>query len=478
LLGQPGPAGTIIVSTQVIEAGVDVSARTLFTELAPWSSLVQRFGRCNRNGEYEDAEIFWIDLPTGKQSLAPPYTDAELEEARTILQSLEGRSAEPDNLPTQNSPIQTRHVLRRKDIVELFDTTPDLTGHDTDISRFIRESNDLDIHVFWRALPDGKPRDKDPLPSRDELCPAPITEVRDLVKGKKSPFKGWYWDPLEDIWSKINPFTTIYPGMSLLLDANTGHYSPEEGWNKNSKEPVPVIPLPENLSDPYESQASSEGDWETIAAHTDRVLQEMNEIVASLNLPGPVRDVLLDAARWHDAGKAHPAFQAMIKPEELAQYPGRIAAKAPRHAWKGGRITRRDDERRKFFRHELASGILALQQGKPDLVAYLAAAHHGKVRLSIRSMPDEFLPPDTGVRFARGVWNGDMISSVDLGGDVSLPETTIDLSYMDLGEGSQGPSWLARMLALRDKEDLGIFRLAYMEALMKAADERASRGRP
>ncbi|MFM2420319.1 MAG: hypothetical protein RL385_5042, partial [Pseudomonadota bacterium] len=38
----------IIVATQVVEAGVYISATTLLTELAPWSSLVQRFGRCAR----------------------------------------------------------------------------------------------------------------------------------------------------------------------------------------------------------------------------------------------------------------------------------------------------------------------------------------------------------------------------------------------------------------------------------------------
>src|SRR5439155_5062722 len=40
LLAQPGEHGMIVISTQVVEAGVDVSARTLFTELAPWASLV------------------------------------------------------------------------------------------------------------------------------------------------------------------------------------------------------------------------------------------------------------------------------------------------------------------------------------------------------------------------------------------------------------------------------------------------------
>lgn len=59
-----GP-GRIIVATQAVEAGVDMTSRVLFTELAPWSSLVQRFGRCNRYGESNNcggADIFWIDF--------------------------------------------------------------------------------------------------------------------------------------------------------------------------------------------------------------------------------------------------------------------------------------------------------------------------------------------------------------------------------------------------------------------------------
>ena len=50
LLAPPSGEGTICVATQVVEAGVDVSATTLVTEVAPWPSLVQRFGRCNRRG--------------------------------------------------------------------------------------------------------------------------------------------------------------------------------------------------------------------------------------------------------------------------------------------------------------------------------------------------------------------------------------------------------------------------------------------
>jgi CRISPR-associated endonuclease/helicase Cas3 len=67
-------AGRIVVATQAIEAGVDVSATTLITELAPWSSLVQRFGRCNRRGlcgvdGNAAANVVWIDINSNDKAL-------------------------------------------------------------------------------------------------------------------------------------------------------------------------------------------------------------------------------------------------------------------------------------------------------------------------------------------------------------------------------------------------------------------------
>ena len=121
---------------------------------------------------------------------------------------------------------------------------------------------------------------------------------------------------------------------------------------------------------------------------------------------------------------------------------------------------RRVRHSRRGFRHELVSGLLALLHGHDDLIAYLAAAHHGKVRGSIRSLPIERTPPELERRFARGVWDGDVVPEVSLGGGVEVPPTTIDLSYMDLGDGPRGASWMARVLALRDRADLGLFRLA------------------
>ena len=65
-------AGRIIVATQVIEAGVDISSRLLITDLAPFSSMVQRFGRCNRGGEFDSAEIYWVDRPLTEKLRSSP----------------------------------------------------------------------------------------------------------------------------------------------------------------------------------------------------------------------------------------------------------------------------------------------------------------------------------------------------------------------------------------------------------------------
>mgnify|MGYP003351234114 CR=1 FL=1 len=96
-----------------------------------------------------------------------------------------------------------------------------------------------------------------------------------------------------------------------------------------------------------------------------------------------------------------------------------------------------------------------------------------RVQSAIRSLPDETGNPQIpNALFARGIWQDDVIRAVPLG-EFTTPEISLDLSFMQMGEGQHGPSWLCRTVALRDR--LGPFRLAFLETLLRAADARASR---
>ncbi len=57
------PAGKIIVSTQLIEAGVDIDLDIVYRDFAPLDSIVQTAGRCNRNNREEiTGEVYLFKL--------------------------------------------------------------------------------------------------------------------------------------------------------------------------------------------------------------------------------------------------------------------------------------------------------------------------------------------------------------------------------------------------------------------------------
>lgn len=477
-------AGRIIIATQVVEAGVDISSRLLITDLAPFASLVQRFGRCNRGGEFTAAEIYWVDRPltekTAKladeadlededlEKLAKPYEVRELREAQVLLEQLS--SAAPRTLAAveYRAPYTPAHVLRRRDLVDLFDTTADLSGYDLDVSRFVRGGEERDVSVAWRALQDRKPARSEPRLTRGELCAVPLHEIKEFLKGKDKT--AWRWDALDGDWRKV-ALDELRPGMMLLLDISAGGYDTQRGWDAKSKEPVTVVEHGAEGNEAYDDDPLTWRKYEqTLAAHSREARAAAERILDKVQLSEleTFRAELLRATHHHDWGKAHPIFQATLHGLDKDTSLDDVAFDPLLAKSQSGQR-----HRRKRFRHELASALALLQTGASDLEVYLAACHHGKVRLSIRALPDETRPEGENAKFARGIWDGDELPAADLGDGVQTSRLTLDLEPMLLGRGARGePSWLERMLALRDR--LGVFRLAYLECLIRAADVQAS----
>ncbi len=498
------PGEKILIATQAIEAGVDISSRVLITELAPWSSLVQRFGRCNRSGEFNSnggAEICWIDLSArdekAAEALSLPYTPEQIATARQlILQAGEGEGgASPEALAKLRSdePIPESHILRRKDLVDLFDTTPDLAGLDIDVGRYIRDGDERDVQVFWRDIAkDAKTPDETIVAQRVELVRVSADRFKKFAEKNKGSV--WVWDTLEGKWQEFRDTYRIPPGRIFLVDLACGGYSETLGWTgEKTKESFRVLTsddqIPARIVAPRDGQGNddeSQTCFQSLSEHTGHVVEACRSLLGLL--PPEIKerwgDVLLEAALWHDVGKAHPCFQKYLTADRdiPSEYQGEILAKS---SWKP-----HVRSKRRHFRHELASMLAWLQAGQradtitQNLVAWLIVTHHGKIRLSLRAMPGESVPTDEEKHaqserlYARGVWDGDDLTPptdrrIGLQG---VPEIfpPLDLSLMRMGGSEDSPSWTSRGISLRDSPELGMFRLAWLEAVLRAADALGS----
>jgi CRISPR-associated endonuclease/helicase Cas3 len=456
----------IVVATQAVEAGVDVSARLIVTELAPWPSLVQRFGRCNRNGRDSDAEVLWIDIQAKdhKDDACLPYAYDELEKARKALAGIVDVSPKFLEEVRVSSVDIIRPVIRHRDLVDLFDTTPDLCGQDLDISRYIRDGDDTDVQFFWRSVGLETPEEESHCFDRLELCRVSLGDAAKFLK--RNTTRAWRWNPLGEKWEKA---TRPRSGAIYLIDVACGGYSDDLGWTGDPKDVLVHNPAASGRMEGYGRDADSFLHvWQTLEDHTAAVVLAASTLARDLDLAPHTAQALVSAARWHDVGKAHEQFQNML----CASEPARTGTLWAKSSNAGGRRARPG------FRHELASALAWLLGGNKDdperdLVAYLVAAHHGKVRLSIRALPDEKGPPEELDKpYARGIWDGDTLPALRLGSLVT-PPITLDLGIMHMGTGPHGESWLSRMISLRDL--LGPFRLAYLEALLRAADAKGSK---
>lgn len=561
----PQSPGLVIVSTQVVEAGFDISSVRLWSEIAPWSSVVQRLGRLNREGRQPNAlATFWRpkeerdgenkpNSPNAKR--IGPYDKAAIDIGQQLLiavcKMMESGAEYRDALDQVSQSDVSRDalqvmaecVIRPDDFLELFGTDPDLAGGFTNISQFVRDSDrNVDAQVFWRDFsPTLAWRLDEQPPNRDELCAVPFFELRRFLGTKGG---AWEWNAETNRWERRGA-KDIWPGMTLLLPLSAGGYSDELGWTGVSNDQpttLQVVDAKENvgLADEPDSQADL---WYPLPNHLADVKLEVTTLVGSLQLVDVVGRALQIAAHWHDWGKSLARWQSAIhsfseqvreRIQELllaseaalfhelldgwlpkwtppfgADGTSLIWAKFPdvRDIWMSRSLAKEDAKqlrrmlRVKFtprVRHEAASALAAwdawLSGDKrlSALAVFLIASHHGKVRTVLRSTwenddvfglkANDTLPPisdcfttSATMRFepkhlgAHGTWDdGGMAFNMV---SPSWTEVVADLI------GTAMPCAKPRSDVIPDGEpqSLGPFALAFYEAILVAADIRASK---
>jgi CRISPR-associated endonuclease/helicase Cas3 len=561
--------GLICVSTQVIEAGVDISAHRLWTELAPWPSILQRLGRLNRKGDDQDARAWVWETPkeggSKKVERIGPYEAADIERARKLVaaftplsqtQSFAGAYTELnatrskdvlDALEPRPSPLP-----RALDVHGLFATERDVHGGFTDVSAFVRGTDpDLDVTVFWRDWSGASPPRGDDLdgplfePAK-EGCPVSFFRVQKMLDSSKG--KAWLWDDEADRWERVNQWD-IRPGMVVMLKRDVGGYDSTEGWTGETSNVLAEVPRAGRGATLRDDAWTEVGYWSTLQDHLKDARDEAEKLCNALSLTGDTRTAVVEASGHHDLGKAHPQWQAALP--DRSGIPGALLAKSPRvvaadvagdsapvrvelrrlrpqaHALpdEARRRGREDVVRLRWaiddklsesdldslraiagvrwaghipfrpgLRHEVASALAIWKRYResdtkpyPALAVYLAATHHGKARTVLRSTTgkgdDVF-----GIRAEPGTL---VIGSDHWPLDFSIAKDGADGRW----EGNEfvltGHGWTGLVADLlgpwrpEEKSDAGVvpeteprelgpFALAYLEALVRIADWRAS----
>jgi CRISPR-associated endonuclease/helicase Cas3 len=476
------PRDRIVVATQVVEAGIDLNASVLITEAAPWPSVVQRAGRCNRTGTIQGAELCWIQPKN-----SPPYEQDDITATAAELETLEDVAVTSEDLLGHHVkvPEQQVAVLRRPDFLALFDTSPDLAGNDLDVAPYVRDAEDLDAQVAWATweTADGRPPEDAKAPSGEYRCRVPLGKVAELARA----IPVWRLDQVAGTWVRVTPQARARPGEVLVVSATDGGYDPDTGFEASAKGPVPGCPRLVSRSepatgteDPYGKDSSNvqQKQWLSLDQHSEDVRDRAIELLAAIqpDLPDGAAASAVIAGYLHDAGKAHKTWQDALCALATEERKDEIQARRP---WaKSGSDGQLRFEGGVNFRHELASLLMLdgplrhLLEEAPDqdLARYLVLAHHGKLRTQVRDPGDLAVvsQAEAGEKRILGLEHGE---TADLPAMLNQPASQLMIS-LDQFELGSNPSWTRTVSDLLDR--YGPFRLVYLEAIVRVADWRAS----
>lgn len=560
--------GLICVSTQVIEAGVDISSQRLWSALAPWPSMLQRLGRLNRKGDAQNARAWVWETPKekwqGKTDRIGPYESADIALAKKLVDAfapISQNSSFAEAIAELNMQCEreVREALQQKpsplpralDVHGLFSTERDVHGGFTDVSAFVRGTDpDLDVTVFWRdwsgvSPPRGDDLDGPPLDPATEGCPVSFVRVQKMLESSKA--KAWLWDDETERWKRVNRWD-IRPGMLVMLKRDVGGYDTTEGWTGDKANVLADVPRAGRGATLRDDSRTEFGYWSRLEDHLRDAVHEAEQICNALALTGNTRTAVVEASGLHDIGKAHPQWQKALP--DRSGFPNELLAKSPRvlaadvagHAnavrqtvlqFRPGALPLADEPRirgredvvrlrwaiddklgvdgltslralsgvrwaghiqfRPGLRHEVASALAMWRRYRdggaayPALAVYLAATHHGKVRTVLRSTTDEGddvfgvrsepstlvlgaerWPLDFSVTKdgAQGRWDGNEFVLTGYG----WTGLVADL----LGPWRPEEKSDAGVVPETEPRHLGPFALAYLEALVRVADWRAS----
>ena len=235
----------VVVATQTLEVGIDVDFADLVTELAPASSLAQRFGRVNRLGHRDDSKVVVIEPASGDsvKKDAPPYRAVDLSNAYAWLEALNGAenpsvnpAAMVKNPPVQSSP--ERLLYQRPEWPDLleFSRTDENPYDEPDLDLWLHDSLDAETAMGGVIVRDNLPSNTSAAmeilktsyfaPRDEETFPANLKILKEILDYQDEhgvkPRKFLYRQGEISLWQDADQgeesSQTLAPGDVLILD--------------------------------------------------------------------------------------------------------------------------------------------------------------------------------------------------------------------------------------------------------------------
>ena len=341
LFGKASEANAILISTQVIEAGVDISCEHLHTEVCPVNSLVQRAGRCARF-EGEEGVVHVYGLPKQERAWLPygdqKEPDRTLSATEALLENVGRSTLNPTvvdewvqkvHQTEDETSLRQGWAARLREVLVCVENTV-VRRADSGVAHLIRGVDEDQIRLVINRegnLPES--------PGEREGLSVGRKSLFGLLRGPIQP-AGWYWDVSldEPDWKPLRAPADITGTYVMCLRPETAAYDCHLGLrlNETGGEESPLRKEPQRPGVPALHREPWVDHALKVAQETERRLNADGLIIGGLlawgfeRLYGLKADVVRSAARacalLHDLGKLQVGWQDWAEAYQRAKVPG------------------------------------------------------------------------------------------------------------------------------------------------------------
>jgi len=339
-------SNVILIATQVIEAGIDISAEVLHTEVCPANALLQRMGRCARYPNRNKGKCFVYVLEQNDKGQVKygPYrsklNQQFIQATESYIIKLSGQLLDYqeekkliDEVHSQGEQSCYAEIHRESNQTHRRVLATISQCDRSQISNLIRDIDSISIYIH------GQPEDLD-IFNGLELLSVPRTSLyhfKKILEQEQEPQEWIAKIPVSDDeerensdyhWRNVRSFSELRSGWLVVFNPYYAYYDPEVGliWSEAGKSMEPVYSAKAKIASySYRMETYKQHAQNTLTAlcHRDSNVIKARTLLAikyGLN-EVIIRDVEMLLCLLHDTGKLAEQYQQASRLWEIDRYP-------------------------------------------------------------------------------------------------------------------------------------------------------------